>query len=182
MKRQLRTRLSLLKPSIATWVEDHQQKMKINHDKGHYSVKKFEIGEKVQVKTTVQAGKWKWLPGNIHKVMGPLTYLGRVGNRTRYCHCDHLLSSKADIPQERPNVDIDSSIIGNSAPSPADGTVLAGTPESTPPARDESQPLATPDNRVASSGDRSPSNHVLTTPRRYPTHERSASKRLIEQI
>jgi transposase InsO family protein len=67
MKRQHRTRVSLLKPSIGTREEDHQQNMKINHYKGHCNVRKFQMGGKVQVKYTVQAGKWKWLPGSIHK-------------------------------------------------------------------------------------------------------------------
>jgi hypothetical protein len=46
IKRLLSTRLSLLKPSVATRVENHQQKMKINHNKGHYNVEKSEIGER----------------------------------------------------------------------------------------------------------------------------------------
>jgi hypothetical protein len=133
MKRQLRTRVSLLKPSIGTREEYHQQNMRINYDKGHYNVRKFQIVGKVQVKYTVQTGKWKLLPGSIHKVMGPLIYLVRVGNHTRYCHCYHLLSSKADIPKERPNVNINSSVVSKSAPSQADGTVLTGTAEDTPP-------------------------------------------------
>lgn len=51
--------------------------------------------EQVQVKTTVPVQKWKWVSGVIHRRLGPLTYLARVGKRIWYCHADHLLASLA---------------------------------------------------------------------------------------
>ena len=59
------------------------------------------MGDKVQVKTTVRPGKWKWLPGLIIKKCGALTYLVRVGNCTRFCRIDHLLTCQADLLEER---------------------------------------------------------------------------------
>lgn len=75
LKRQLRTRLTLVKPDIGKSVEKSQQRMKDFHDRGKVKVRQFEEGDQVQVKTTIQPGKWKWLPGTVNKVCGPLTYL-----------------------------------------------------------------------------------------------------------
>ena len=36
-------------------------------------------------------GNTKWSPGIILQQKSPVTYLVRVGQRTRYCHEDHLL-------------------------------------------------------------------------------------------
>ncbi|XP_062566349.1 uncharacterized protein K02A2.6-like [Saccostrea cucullata] len=185
LKRQLRTRLSLIKPDTGKRVENYQQKMKQNHDRGVIQVKKFHTGEKVQVKTIIQAGKWKWMPGYIHKVMGPLTYLVKVGNRTRYCHCDHLLSCKADLPQEKPNINIfDSAGDVNSTPIHAGVTSPSNAPERIPHSR--TQTSDTSDNQPISSADSPPSNPNTPAPitpvKRYPARERNAPKRLIEEI
>ncbi|XP_062589262.1 uncharacterized protein K02A2.6-like [Saccostrea cucullata] len=97
LKRQLRTRLSCIKPNLRESVEKKQQKMKEQHDGGQCKVREFQGGEQVQVKTTIPGQKWKWISGVIHRKLGPLTYLVRVGKRIRYCHVDHLLASYATM-------------------------------------------------------------------------------------
>ncbi|XP_062594180.1 uncharacterized protein K02A2.6-like [Saccostrea cucullata] len=97
LKRQLRTRLSCIKPNLRESVEEKQQKMKEQHDGGQCKVGEFQGGEQVQVKTTIPGQKWKWISGVIHRKLGPLTYLVRVGKRIRYCHVDHLLASSATM-------------------------------------------------------------------------------------
>ncbi|XP_062614634.1 uncharacterized protein K02A2.6-like [Saccostrea cucullata] len=97
LKRQLRTRLSCIKPNLRESVEEKQQKMKEQHDGGQCKVREFQGGEQVQVKTTIPGQKWKGISGVIHRKLGPLTYLVRVGKGIRYCHVDHLLASSATM-------------------------------------------------------------------------------------
>ena len=107
LKRQLRSRLTLIKPSKESQTENKQDKMKQYHDRSHTQVRSFEKGEKVQVKTAIPGGKkWIWLSGTILKRKGPRTYLVLVGKKIRYCHIDHLLESYMDLPREHEPVDI----------------------------------------------------------------------------
>lgn len=95
LKPQLRTRLRCIKPNLREYVEGKQQKMKDQHDGRNSQMREFQKEDQVQVKTTVSGQKWKWVSGVIHRRLGPLTYLVRVGKRIRYCHADHLLTSSA---------------------------------------------------------------------------------------
>ena len=53
------------------------------------------------VKTTLKGEKkWKWLPGLIQKVKGPLTYLVKIDNRIRYCHLDHLIKDHSEMKSQ----------------------------------------------------------------------------------
>ncbi|XP_045183417.2 uncharacterized protein K02A2.6-like [Mercenaria mercenaria] len=97
MNRQLRTRLSLVKPSKDSKVKDSQMKMKAVHDKST-KMRTFEKGDQVAVKSTIQGGKWEWRPGVIHKVLGAVSYLVKCNNRIRYCHIDHLVTRHAELP------------------------------------------------------------------------------------
>ena len=107
LKRQLRSRLTLVKPNQESQVENKQDKMKQYHDRAHTNIRSFEKGEKVQVKTTLTGGKkWIWLSGTILKKKGPRTYLVLVGKKIRFCHADHLMESFVDLPFEQEPVDL----------------------------------------------------------------------------
>lgn len=125
LKRQLRTRLSLIKPDREKFVQRKQESMKKHHDKNRTCVRYFKVGEKVLVKTKLIGGKkwkllvkttliggkkWKWIPGIILTVKGPLTYLVKVDNKVRFCHVDHLLQTHAEFPRYSELEDIDISI------------------------------------------------------------------------
>lgn len=69
--------------------------MKEQHDGKNSKMREFQKKEQVQGKTTVPVQKWKLVSGVIHRRLGPLTYLARVGKRIWYCHADHLLMSLA---------------------------------------------------------------------------------------
>ncbi|XP_053383760.1 uncharacterized protein LOC128549978 [Mercenaria mercenaria] len=97
MNHQLRTRLSLVKPSKDSKVKGSQRNMKAVHDKST-KMRTFEKGDQVAVKSTIQGGKWKLWPGVIHKVLGAVSYLVKCNNRIRYCHIDHLVSRHAELP------------------------------------------------------------------------------------
>lgn len=184
LKRQLRTRLTLVKPDIGKSVEKSQQRMKDFHDRGKVKVRQFEEGDQVQVKTTIQAGKWKWLPGTVNKVCGPLTYLVQVGNRKRFCHLDHLLACNAKLPQAlpplsdfslkeptRPIVDLPEEVdLPNAEPSKETG--------SSPPSSQTSKTPSTT-SRVMSSR---AANQSMSIPSPRPVREHKPVRRLIEEI
>ena len=67
MNRQLRSRLSLLKTDKENTVENKQEKMKVNHDRGT-TMRDFQCGDKVSVKTNTSVNRWIWVPGVIHNI------------------------------------------------------------------------------------------------------------------
>ena len=69
-------------------VEQQQLKQKTAHD-GKKQLVIFLKGEKVLVHN--KRGNTMWSPGIIIQQKIPVTYLVKVGQRTRYCHVDHLL-------------------------------------------------------------------------------------------
>ena len=86
--RRPRTRLDLLKPNIAERVERKQEDPKTRHDKKAKS-RTFHVGNHVFVKN-FGAGN-KWLPGQIVKMSGPVSFLVELEDgRCRRCHQDHL--------------------------------------------------------------------------------------------
>ena len=109
LKRQLRTRLTVLKPNKATDIEKKQESMKDSHDKRHTTYRAFVNGDTVLVKTILPGGKkWKWIPGIIHKIKGPVTYLVKVDTKIRYCHADRLRKNEAMFPEnyEQTNIEL----------------------------------------------------------------------------
>ena len=70
--RTLRTRLSLLRPSVADTVVNKQASQKEQHDKKGRE-RQFEVNQHVLVENP--KGDPKWLPGIILKKSGPLSYV-----------------------------------------------------------------------------------------------------------
>lgn len=93
LKRQLRTRFSLLKPSLARTVEEKQLKQKIHHDKATTKLRRLSPGDSVRVRN-FREGKEKWFRATVTKRLGPVTYLINDGCRERSVHIDHLLLSR----------------------------------------------------------------------------------------
>ena len=92
LKRQLRTRLTLLKPNLLGDVRGKQDKQVNNRDQ-HTPLREFTDRQLVRVKNCVDNGVVKFVLGPIVKRLGSLRYLVRLGHRTRYCHVDHLRST-----------------------------------------------------------------------------------------
>ena len=91
LKRQLRTRFSLLKPDVISTVHQKQDVQKKNHDISTTSPAQFSVGEIVRVKSTPQyGGVERYVKGAIAKVIGAYRYLVRIGNRCRFVHLNHL--------------------------------------------------------------------------------------------
>ena len=95
VKRQLRTRLTLLKPNLAQVVESKQMKQKSYHDKSH-AERVFRVNESVRVRIPdigLGLKSVKWSPGVVSKVCGGQWYLVQVGGLTRHVHADHLITA-----------------------------------------------------------------------------------------
>lgn len=130
MNRQLRTRLSLVKPDKDSKVKDTQLKMKAAHDKST-KMRTFEKGDQVAVKSTIQGGKWEWRSGIIHKVLGAVSYLVRCNNRIRYCHIDHLVARHAELPSTEivsPSELVAPSVCDHQTSLPTEGTIPTAEP------------------------------------------------------
>ncbi len=101
--RQLRTRLSLLKPDLQAKMQASQDVQRAYHDgKAQQKLREFDNNEKVMVKSTFKAGIQKFVPGQIVQRKGPLTYLVRVDARVRFCHVDHLLKCGQNVKEQLP--------------------------------------------------------------------------------
>ena len=95
LKREPRTHLSLVKPSLQRHVEKKQVASKLYRDGLHPRGRIFDLYQPVRVKNT-RGGKEKWIPGTIVAVKGPETYLVRVpGNDRRFVHANHLIPDDA---------------------------------------------------------------------------------------
>ena len=72
LKSTPRTRLSLLHPNLAQHVEEHQTKVKQQHDAGRSKTRGFLPGDMILVRNF--RGKDKWHRGTVILRIGPLAY------------------------------------------------------------------------------------------------------------
>ncbi len=70
LKRQVKTRFSLLKPDLSKDVEAQQMKQKLYHDRAGVEERQFVLHQHVAVRNN-RVGPAKWLAGRIIKVKGP---------------------------------------------------------------------------------------------------------------
>ena len=113
MKRQLRTRLTLLKPNLAQAVENKQMKQKLYHDKSKVE-RGFTVSEPVRVRIadrgfTSQSAKWS--PGVVLEVCGDRWYLVQMGTVTRRVHADHLIRA---LDNQKMSADLENSFVEES--------------------------------------------------------------------
>ena len=95
LKREPRTYLSLVKPSLQRHLEKKQAASKLYMNGLHPRGRMFYLYQPVRVKNT-RGGKEKWIMGTIVAVKGPEIYLVRVpGNDRRFVHANHLIPDDA---------------------------------------------------------------------------------------
>ena len=95
LKREPRTHLSLVKPSLQRHVEKKQIAAKLYRDGLNPKARLFDLYQPVRVKNT-RGGRERWIPGTIVAVKGPETYLVRIpGNNRRFVHANHLIPDDA---------------------------------------------------------------------------------------
>ena len=88
LHRKLRTRITLIQPSLLTTVQKHHHQQKCAHDNTK-ALSVFDKGEQVLVRN--HRGTPIWQKGQILRQKGPVTYLVRVGPKVRYCHVEHMI-------------------------------------------------------------------------------------------
>ena len=176
LKRQLRTRLSMIKPDLHLAVEGKQDKMIQYRDQRVPKLREFSKGDRVRVKNC-RGTDIKYVPGSIVYRKGPVQYLVRVGRNLRFVHVDHLRKSgetveEDDIDDEQPRAirnpisemitDQPKSVI-TETPATATQEEVVPTPE---PAR------VVPHQVVATPMTVPSPKRVAPSPRRMPTRDR----------
>ena len=95
LKRSLRTRLDLMRPSLRSRVEAQQALQKNQHDR-HTKDRLFDVGQSVLARN-LRAGP-KWIPGVMVEKTGPVSYKVQVSDQIWRRHCDQLLDQ--DFPTD----------------------------------------------------------------------------------
>ena len=107
MKRRLRTRLSVVKPTLAQAIETKQEKQKEYKDLKNHRERQFSENDTVRVRNTESNGNSeKWILGRVVKVCGLRNYLVKTGYRTRFVHADHLIRAQDKEPNETSEVEL----------------------------------------------------------------------------
>lgn len=122
LKRQIRTRFSLLRPNLAETVAEKQAKQKQNHDHGTLRLRVFQEGDHVRVRN-FRGGKEKWTQATVIQRRGPVTYLIQDGQRKRTVHVDHMLPWRGDTQEtlqeeEEPPILVERSTHLSESPAP----------------------------------------------------------------
>ncbi|KAL1449377.1 hypothetical protein MTO96_028119 [Rhipicephalus appendiculatus] len=90
LKRTLRTKLSLLRPSFRDDMQRKQEMVKWQHD-GRRSTFRLFKGDWVYAKSLRQE-KLSWTEGRVVRTVSPVTYLVETQNTVRHVHVGHLRS------------------------------------------------------------------------------------------
>ena len=127
LRRKMRTRLSLIKPNLAEYVEKKQMKQKEQHD-GKQSVRLFKVGDSVRVKNTakgVKQVKERWVRGKVVKICGTRSYSVRIGQSVRYVHVDHLISAEDGTSRINDQEEIEVPEVESTLPSESHANVTS---------------------------------------------------------
>ena len=93
LRRSPTTKLSLLKPSLKSKIENKQAEDKRQRDGSKPMTRSYDLFQHVLVRHMRQ-GRERWIPGTIVQIKGPSSYIVRVpGNKHRFVHTDHLRHS-----------------------------------------------------------------------------------------
>ena len=96
LKRQQRTRLSMVKPYPETAMHQKQQQQQQAHDHNTDKLRSFLPGDAVAVR--LFRGQEKWAQGEVIQRLGPVSYMVRIGNKVSHVHIDHLVAAKETAP------------------------------------------------------------------------------------
>ncbi|KAH3819830.1 hypothetical protein DPMN_121573 [Dreissena polymorpha] len=154
-------------------------------------MREFVNGDLAAVKTNTTVGKWHWIPGVIHKVLGKVTYLVKCSGKIRYCHADHLIPRHSSMEMSsdsyRPFLESEvGPVLGNQVTSntPVPRNTCPATESATPEeVPTETNPIVEATTPVQKSPDQPVVPTSSRTPRppqkrRYPQRVRRPPKRL----
>ena len=91
LKRPLRTRLDVMRPTVEDRVISKQEEQRKCHDK-HARGRNLEEGEAVLVRQFRNGPKW--IRGTVQKKRGPVSYEVKVGNQVWHRHANQLLRDR----------------------------------------------------------------------------------------
>ena len=100
LKRQIRNRFTLLKPHLASKVEQKQAKQIEHHDKHRVCMREFFPEERVRVRH-YRGGAEKWIIGLVIKRQGPLTYQVKVAGKIRFVHAEQMISAENENDKDQ---------------------------------------------------------------------------------
>ena len=126
LKRNIRTRLDLLKPNVPEIVTQNQSKQKYHHDKKS-QMRSFKIGEHVLAQNF--RGTPKWLPGVVVGKAGNVSYQVKVGHQIWSRHIDQLLRREADLQIPNNESPIDSTTFPSGVSIGPQGASRSDNPE-----------------------------------------------------
>ncbi|XP_062505027.1 uncharacterized protein LOC134181777 [Corticium candelabrum] len=89
LKRELRTRLTLLRTKTGNNIRDLQTDQ---YEDATFRARDLEPGSTLRVWNPRKDSRGKWLGVTIVQKLGPTNYLFNVGGSTRYVHVDQLRS------------------------------------------------------------------------------------------
>ena len=116
MKRQLRSRLDILKPDIRRRVSDKQTDQTAAH-RSASTTRELQVGQTVSVRD--YRGREKWILGVVHSRNGPLSYEVRVGPDMIWRrHIDQILDSDTGVT---PDIDQPQELAPEIATTPSTG-------------------------------------------------------------
>ena len=185
LKRKLRTRLDLLRPTVEGHVHEEQQKQKKYHDR-HSQSRSYHVGQAVLVRNLRDGAPW--LVGCVVEVLGPANYEVEVNGQVWMRHADQLMAYKGvqdtdtepvgEAPLPIPPVPIVTESNAEAtvneelvAPSDLDTTPPLESSSPVPPVRMPTSPPATPV-RVPTSSSPPPAVRTPTVPKTYPKRNR----------
>lgn len=172
LKRQIRTRFSLLKTELASRTEEKQAAQKRHHDRCGSSFRSFQEGDAVRIRS-FRGGVEKWIQAKVLRRLGAVTYLIEEGQRQRTVHVDHMLPGQGNV--ETVSLSLSSPVAENVPPVPLDGAlpVLPRTPTTLSPPAD----FTNPTEQVVEVSS-SPVSSPPAKKHRYPERVRGPPKRL----
>ena len=173
LKREVRTVLSLLRPSQDQKVASRQADQKANHDKSS-RLRTFTIGQEVMVRS-YRNKEEKWVSGIIVSKSGNLTYLVELSDGTRCKRHIDQLSSREVVNVRKESIDTYDFSTTQSDDTPQDGNSDSNLPSS------ENNPNETNTSENLSSipTDNDTPNNVRSSP--YPQRNRRPPVRYSEQ-
>ena len=162
MHRKLRSRLDLMKPSVARTVEKAQEEQCARRQT-RAKARSFKVGDTVLVRDYGRGEKWT--PGVVSAETGPVSYTINVGSSEHWRrHAEQMLARHAelDVPESSESTSIapDLPLLENTVPDPA---IPSPDPVSVQPIPVTSEVVNTPHQET---GKRYPS-RVITKPVRF---------------
>ena len=94
IKRQLRTRITVVRPDPEAAARKKQNQQKEQHDHNTKKLRSFLPGDRVAVRQF--RGQAKWAMGTIIQCLGPVGYMVQLAHKACHVHVDHLIPAPED--------------------------------------------------------------------------------------